>query len=348
MRIAIASILILATLAGCSTPPAAETEPPMDDVVPAVAMPTLDVQTFLADYKGLVTAYSDRADNGPQHIAVRGAMADAFRANGLDVWLHNFTNGIDQQNVVGIHWGTERDQWVVVGAHYDTFSIDCLALGDLPTSCPGRKATGGVYDDGSGTALTLYLAKAFANVTTKYTIAYTLFDGEERGLQGSAAFVDTVEAGESPYGNVTIHAAIDVDMFGLNWPGVSTPIEFPNTNAAMQATVEAARLELGVPDDMIVYSDAGSSGGSDFANFVGIAPTGFFSSNMGTQGLPMTPAGPTPTSPGVYPFWHQVDTWETMTASAGGPENLAAGFDVGMRLEAALLYAVAVDGVDLK
>jgi Zn-dependent M28 family amino/carboxypeptidase len=274
-------------------------------------------------------------------------MADAFRAAGLDVWLHNFTTDIDQQNVVGIQWGTLRDQWVIVGAHYDTFSDDCIVLETAGAPCPGRKATGGVYDDGSGTALTLYMAKVFSNVTSKYTIAYVAFDGEEKGLEGSKAFVDTVQAGESPFGNVTIHAAIDVDMFGLNWPGVNTPVEFLNTNEAMQAAVEAARVGLGVPDDMIVYGDAAASGGSDFGSFTDVAPTGFFSSNMGSQGLPSTPAGATPTAPGVYPFWHLVDTWETMTASAGGPENLAAGFDVGMRLEAALLYAVAVEGVDL-
>ncbi len=343
-------LLALLLIPGCAQPGNSDAGAPVQPEVPVLpAVPAVDVQDFLADYKRLVTTYPDRANNGPEHIGARNAMAATFASYGLDVWLHNFTEGIDQQNVVGIQWGAQRDQWIVVGAHYDTFSIDCLVIEVTPAPCVGRKTTGGVYDDGSGTALTLYMAKIFSKINTTYTIVYAEFDGEERGLQGSLAFVTDVLAGTTPYGNVTIRAAIDVDMFGLNWPGVSTPVEFSHTSPGMQAAVEAARKELGVPDDMIVYGDAAAGGGSDFARFVDAdIPTGFFSSNMGTQGAPMTPAGPTPTAPGFYPFWHIVDTWETMTASAGSAENLAAGFEVGAKLETAVLYAVAVEGVALQ
>ncbi|MEA3135745.1 MAG: hypothetical protein QOC71_26 [Thermoplasmata archaeon] len=306
--------------------------------------PVVDVDAFLAEFNEVTAKYGDRANNGPEHEGARQYFADEFAKLGLQVWRHDFTDGIPQANIVGIQWGAHRDQVVVVGGHYDTFSDDCIVLETAGADCPGRQATNGVYDDGSGTMLTMYMARLFAPLATEYTIAYVMFDGEERGLQGSAAFVEAFLSGDTPFGDAALRAAIDVDMFGLNWPGVSTPVEFSHTSKAMEAAVDEARKELGVPDDMIVFGDASGGGGSDFASFVDHAPTGFFSSDMGQEGAPMvSPEQTTPPVPGVYPWWHLVDTWETMTAMAGGPANLAAGFSVGAQLEADLLWSCAVD-----
>jgi Zn-dependent M28 family amino/carboxypeptidase len=193
--------------------------------------------------------------------------------------------------------------------------------------------------------LTILMGHLFAHLDTRYTIAFAEFDGEERGLEGSAALTEAVASGATPFGNVTLHAAIDVDMFGLNWPGVQTPVYFAHTAKGMEAVVEAARKALSVPDGMIRYGTAGASGGSDFASFVKAqVPTGYFVSDMGEEGLPTLPGSPaTPTTPGVYPWWHLVDTWDTMTAMAGTDANLAAGFNVAAQLEVALLHAVATD-----
>jgi hypothetical protein len=339
--------LVLAAVAivvsGCTQPPSTTsgTSRPTVTHHDAPALPAIDMDTFLGDYKSFVTTYADRASNVPSHEAARQALMKAFADDGLQVWRHNFTDGIPQSNIVGIQWGAHRDQWVIVGGHYDTFSDDCIVL---PEPCPGRRVTGGTYDDGSGTAITMYMAKLFAHLNATYTVAYVAFDGEERGLQGSHALAGDIADHATPFGNFSLRAVIDMDMVGLNWPGVSTPVEFSHNDPSLQAVVEAARKELGVPDDMIVYGDASRGGGSDFASFTSDAPTGFFSSDMGQEGAPAGPGTPnTPSAPGVYPFWHLVDTWETMTAMAGGDANVRSGFAVTNSLVAHLLHAVAFE-----
>jgi len=351
MRSFLAALLIAALFAGClSSKPGTTTGTGAVQPAGAVpAVPQVDVQSFLSEYNTVTAKYGDRANNGPDHEGARQYFATEFAKLGLTVWRDNFTDGIPQANIVGIQWGTVRDQVVVVGGHYDTFSDDCLVTdvvgsrAPVPETCPGRKVTNGVYDDGSGTMLTMEMARLFAPLKTRYTVAYVMFDGEERGLQGSHHFVENFP-NATVFEGTSLRAAIDVDMFGLNWPGVSTPITFGHTSKSMQAAVDAARKELGVPDDMIKFSDASRGGGSDFGSFVKTVPTGFFSSDMGAEGAPMVSEGTTtPTAPGVYPWWHLVDTWETMTAMAGGPDNLAKGFKVGAQLEADLLWSCAMD-----
>ena len=350
MRPFLGVLLAAALLAGClSGKPAAAPAPTTSasSLAAANPPPQVDVQKFLDEYNAVTSKYGDRANNGPQHEGARQYFATEFAKLGLQVWRDDFTDGIPQANIVGIQWGSIRDQVVVVGGHYDTFSDDCLVtdvVGAVPETCPGRKVTNGVYDDGSGTMLTMEMARLFAPLHTTYTVAYVMFDGEERGLQGSHHFVADWGNASTPFEGMSIRAAIDVDMFGLSWPGVSTPIDFGHTSKAMQGAVDSWRKTLGVPDSMMKFSDASAGGGSDFASFVKSYPTGFFVSDMGSEGLPMvSPENPTPSAPGVYPWWHLVDTWQTMTAMAGGPDNLAKGFKVGAQLEADLLWSCAVD-----
>ncbi len=310
-------------------------------VIPPV--PVGAAAEFLPIYEAFVTTYDDRADNKPTHLGARDELERLLASYNLTVWRHNFTaGGMEQQNIVGIQWGHTRDEWVIVGGHYDTFHIDCIAS----STCAGREVTQGAYDDGSGTMLSVYMAKMFANITPEYTIAYALFDGEERGLEGSRALAGFLAEEATPWGDITMRAAINADMFGLTWPGVQTPVEFIHTSAAMEASVEAARKIRGVPDNMIKYGDAAASEGSDFESFVNEeVPTGFFSSNMGSEGVPASGSVPAdvPSAPGYYPFWHIVDTWETMTAMAGSPMHLEQGFQTAIDLMAALLWSCAVD-----
>jgi Zn-dependent M28 family amino/carboxypeptidase len=304
----------------------------------------VDADRFMADFEHLVRTYPDRANNVPDHLGVRDHMASVFEQAGMEVWRHAFTDGIEQENIAGILWGVDRTQVIVVGGHYDTFSIDCAVTERVDLACPGRYVTGGAYDNGSGTAMTLELAKAFAGTVPYYTILFVAFDGEERGLEGSRAIADAITDGVSPLGEVTMRAHMNLDMTGLNWPGVSTPVGAWTHSDALRDIMDGIRTDLGVPDDMVDYKPGrGSSDHESFAAY-GV-PNVFFFSNFGKQGLPMTPAGPTPTVPGVYPFWHQADTWETLLVSAGGPQNLKAGSEVALRLAAGLIHALAFEGL---
>ena len=332
-----ACLAALVAISGCIEAPA--TLPHEDPAfLPTATVPAPDMAAFMADYEAYVTQFPDRAGNGPDHLAAREHMAQWFEGLGLTAWRHEFEDGIRQANVIGIKWGTLRDQWVVVGAHYDTYHIDCRYTG-----CAGAAASQGAYDDGSGTAMVLHLAKLYAKLETPYTIAFALFDGEERGLQGSAALAAALMEGSTPFGNVTARAMLNADMYGLTWPGVQTPVEFLHTSEALRAAVEAARKELGVPDGMMAYGDAAASGGSDFASFAEFVPTGFFSSNMGKEGVPGSGAVPaaTPTLDGTYPFWHLADTWQTMLLMAGGPAALESGFETALKLLIAGVHGAA-------
>lgn len=306
----------------------------------------VDVDAFLVDYHRFVTSHPVRRGNEPSHLAARETIQSVFEAAGLEVWLHDYTNGIEQRNIIGIHWGLDRTNWIVVAAHYDTTHNDCL-VSDLlrGVPCVGHLASQGAYDNGSGTALLMDLAKRFAGATTNRTIAFVLFDGEERGLQGSRAWIETMLTNESPYADAEIHGAMIFDMFGLTWPGVDAPIHAYGTASGIQAAVEKARREIGVPDDMVVYGNVGPYAAGDDGSFEDADLSYLaFDSNFGYVGAPTSlnaPRIPGPIPTGAYPFFHIADTWETMTLAAGGDEGLRAGFKTTLQVMSLTLSQIA-------
>lgn len=348
------TLLLLAGLAGCT-----QTTPPPDGDAPlpdeGALPPKVDVPALLGELKAFVTEYPQRRDNLPTHEGARQAIAASFAASGLDVWRQDFTRGgLEQANLVGIHWGTVRDEWIVVGAHYDTTHNDCLVDGTPsvnrsplppvpsvpnPASCAGHGQSQGAYDDGSGTVMVLHLAKAWANVSTHYTIAFVAYDGEERGLQGAQAFAEEVLTGNTTFGDVRFRAALDLDMFGITWPGTNAPTQILDNSAALHQVFQETREAIGMPDDMVYCADTVTLGASDFQVFFDLdVPTVFFSSDFGKFAPPGSPR-PLPAS--VYPNWHLFDTYATMEAAAGGPAALEQGFTTATTLAAAQLHAMA-------
>ena len=82
-------------------------------------------------------------------------------------------------NVVGFILG-QTDRYIVFTAHYDM----CGSFGE-------GNYFPGAYDNGSGTAMVLDLARHFASGEKPYySIAFMLFSGEERGLMGSKNYVN--------------------------------------------------------------------------------------------------------------------------------------------------------------
>ncbi|MEK6975311.1 MAG: M28 family peptidase [Candidatus Thermoplasmatota archaeon] len=365
-KLAVLALLAMATLAGCVADDSSGDQDdntliaPADYVVPDV--PHVDAVELLADHAAFVTEHNERAANKPTHESARVALMERFASYGLEVYRQNFTAGIPQANIIGIKWGLVRDEWVVVGGHYDTTTDDCLVstipVVDQPNPCPLRALSQGAYDDGSGTMMTVHLGKAFANVTPYYTMAFVGYDGEERGTQGAAAFVNAfVTGGEegdnftTPYGRITVRGAVDLDMIGLNWPGVMAPINVIDNSNATYAAADNARRAMGWPDAQWARKDGLLLGSSDYARFWevteeqgGPIPTIFFISDFEELGVPNT-TGEIPeeahTPMGAYPFWHLQDTVETMTAMAGGQDNLVAGFQSSVDVATAVLHALA-------
>ena len=342
--------------AGClSDSPTGEGSPaPASDVtretyvVPEV--PHVDAAELLADHAAFVRKDSDRRGNTEDHENARLDILARFESYGLETYRHDFEDGIPQANLIGIKWGVVRDQWVVVGGHYDIVNTP-------PCAIPGCVAqTEGAYDDGSGTMMSVHLGKAFANVTPYYTMAFIAYDGEERGLQGAGAFVRdfvTGDAGEypTPYGQVKIVGALDLDMIGLNWPGVMAPINVLTNSEMAFEVADEKRHEMDWPDAQWRRKDGLMLGSSDYARFWSVSeedggpiPTMFFIADFEELGAPNA-GGEVPeeayTPFGAYPFWHLEDTVETMTGLAGGQENLEAGFQSAVDVAAHVLHAYA-------
>jgi hypothetical protein len=353
------ALLGLATLAGCMSTTDPGDDPadgrPSETAYTPPEMPRVDVVEMLADHANFVRDNSDRRDNTVDHENARIGLMERFESYGLEAYRQDFTNGIDQANIIGIKWGVVRDEWVVVGGHYDIVNTPpCVE--QLP-NC--ELQTEGAYDDGSGTMMSVHLGKAFANVTPYYTMAFVGYDGEERGTQGARAFVNAfVTGGEdgdnftTPYGQIKVHGAVDLDMVGLNWPGVQAPINVIDNSEAAYAAADNARNAMGWPDDQWKRKDGLQLGSSDYARFWevtaeqgGPIPTIFFISDFEELGAPNAAGGEGPqvayTPFGAYPFWHLEDTVETMTLMAGNEENLRAGFQSASDLATAVLYAMA-------
>ncbi len=341
----LAIFLLLATaLAGCASEPVETDDPVVDPPMPVdITVPEVDAEALLGDLKHFAESFGKRKGNSPGHVGARDWIAEQFTSYGLEVYRHEFTDGIAQENIVGILWGNRTNDWVIVGGHYDTTT----------TGGSHDDQSQGAYDDGSGTLLTLHVAKAFAaaNITPEYTIAFVAFDGEERGLQGSGAFAQHfITEGASPYGAITGRAMLNLDMFGLNWPAIDAPIYFDNNSPELVTSVEIARQAMNMPADKIEYTGI-TLGRSDYAHFMDLGiPTGFFISNFEKWQAPggnLPVVGGVVIPQGAYPFWHVADTWDTMVLMAGNEAALERGFQAAADLSLAVLTTMAVEATPL-
>lgn len=327
--------LLAAVFAGCVTPssttPAPATDPAGEGAVPA--LPNVSAQGVYDVLKKFSTSFPKRNLGNDAHKKARDFLAGEMEAAGLEVIRQEFdiTNSplatptgantkYKGENIIGIKWGTERDRWVVVGSHYDVTD----------------GAVYGAYDDGSGTIMTLELAKAFATVNTTRTLAFIPFDAEEQGLVGSEFFVKSVQEGTFQYPNVTVEAMIDLDMIGINWPADPAIIAWENS-PELKNLSETLRVEQGVPDTHMKYRKP-KGGSSDGAAFIAAdIPTIYYWSNwdeMRYSGADV---------PGFYPFWHQADTVEGMDQLAGGHDKLVKGMQVVLNVVTGILVKLAHD-----
>ena len=110
---------------------------------------------------------------------------------------------IPLSNVIGVVKGSELpDEFVVVSAHYDHVGIGAPKDGD--------SIHNGADDDATGTTAVLMLADAIGKgPKPKRSIAFVCFSAEEKGLRGSAAFVES-----SPIALDKIRCNLNIEMLG--------------------------------------------------------------------------------------------------------------------------------------
>lgn len=112
-------------------------------------------------------------------------------------------NGLStvQKNVVGILGGKGVDGGIiVVGAHYDSVSIDPM---DAAYPAPGAN------DNASGVAALIEIARLMSTRPHRATVIFVAFGAEEIGRQGSRAFIQFLQKN-----NIRVDAMLNMDIIG--------------------------------------------------------------------------------------------------------------------------------------
>ncbi|GEM_PF-2844516 len=328
--VALATLLLGASLlAGCVQTPAPTTtasaaDASTQDVLAALgAAPKPDLKgQGVADWlQAFVTAHHPRVTGSPLEKAAGDDLEAQLKAMGYEASSKRYNaQGLPSVDgplraVLGVKKGTTHpDEVIVVGGHYDT----SVALG--PSVLPGVPVGPGLtiyatYDNGSGTAMVMELARLLRNVTTERTLVFALFNGEEEGLLASGAYADDLKAG-----GAHVVTYVGFDMVGINWPSkagclciYAGKLHSADLNPVQEAV---AFRHLGYPrgNATVQVFDNHDTRNSDEGSFA-------------TAGFPtMRWAGMK--SATDYWAYHQLnDTMDTMIAEAGGKDALAAGFE---------------------
>lgn len=165
----------------------------------AIQVPDWDKSAAVNGWETFVRTYQKRTFGTRNNIRASEFLCNELSAAGYHARVIKFSGPSGPVRVVeGRRPGrTQPQRHLVIMAHYDGF--------------PGT--TQAAYDNGSGVAITLCLARMLARVETRKTIVCLFFDAEEMGLWGSKAYVTDMVAKKNS--EVTYDLAVNFDMVGL-------------------------------------------------------------------------------------------------------------------------------------
>ncbi len=285
--------LLLATCTRASPPVAPDAAPPdvalspPDAPAPDAPPPdpracaTPDACTWIEDYQREVVAKLSgerpiaegvtltRRSSPGQRETTRAYLRAELRAAGLDTDYHTYPTG---QNVRALLPPTSPSDAprIVVGAHYD--------------SVP---AGPGAADDATGVALVLVAARYLSTLPRRdHPMEFVLFDQEEIGLVGSAAYVATLRAESA-----TIDSAHTFDMLSFDGNG-DNAVELWSPSAGLEDLYRLHGTPRGIPVRAVRFAS------SDHQSFL-------------RQGLPATGVGEEFVGDDHTPHYHRVtDTYD--------------------------------------
>jgi Peptidase family M28 len=189
-------------------------------------------------------------------------------ATGPDAYRQSFDVGT---NLLGLIRGSDlADQYVVIGAHYDHLGSDCRGTGASDNICNGAS------DNASGVAAALAVGRAIAGGgdRPRRSVIIALWDAEEDGLLGSAAYVASPAV---PIGQTVGY--VNFDMQGTNIsPSLRNFTVLVGAETGGSALVDSARAATGASTlDTVMLSLLFGQGRSDHASFVNAGvPSVFF------------------------------------------------------------------------
>jgi hypothetical protein len=172
--------------------------------------------------------------------AAKGTPASfALRAR-VDLVLRSRQAEAASANVAARLEGTDlAHEEIVYSAHLDHLGVD-------PSAPAGADAVyNGAYDNASGIAALIEIARAFASrEPPRRSIVFLAVTGEEEGLLGSEAYLDArPPAGEAAPGRIV--ANLNLDMFLMLYP-LSDVVAFGAEHSTLGAFAERAAAQVGL------------------------------------------------------------------------------------------------------
>ncbi len=169
----------------------------------------VDATRWFADLTQL--AGWDRSSYGTTGLnAARDWIKGRFQGLGLVATTPDFAmpsasgGSITRQNVVGVWTGTALpDEWIIVGAHYDSRNSN----GSAVTNTPGAE------DNASGCAGVIEVARALLPFKPRRSMLFICYAGEEQGLYGSTRHVQALQSS----GDIAkVGSVVIMDMIGYS------------------------------------------------------------------------------------------------------------------------------------
>ncbi len=214
---------------------------------------------------------------------------------------------INIDNPIGTKLGSSLpDEWIVVGAHYD--SRNSVRCDGVANPQPGAN------DNASGCAGVVELARAFATVPTQRSILFMCFSGEEQGLVGSQRYVASLTAS----GDIArVKHMINLDMIGFDAGGT---LDAQIVSSRPELLTQYAAAAATYAPELNVISGSNTAANTDYWYFQAAGVPSIFTWENGVGG---------------YVHYHQsTDVPANMTRA----RELAGGI---LKMDAAMLAGVA-------
>jgi hypothetical protein len=210
---------------------------------------------------GLGKTIRSRAVGHPDHAVALDCLEGEMQAIGLGTTRQEFAyGGVTLTNLVGDLPGTNPTlQPVLVTAHYDSTATGTPRWGEQTDPAPGAG------DNASGVAIALEIATALSLSGVKPAAPFrvVLFDGEEIGLVGSAAYVEDLGVGGSG-----IDCALNVDMVHSTAAATRGRVWFLfDETSRDRAALGAEAVGLYARDGLALITSSFATGNADQASF---------------------------------------------------------------------------------
>ncbi len=211
---------------------------PLLSACQSVSTPEL-ARTFSGDralqYVNDQMAFGPRFPGSTGHIQIQDWLVEELEEMGWAVEQQSFEyKGSFLTNIIAYHPASDRENPILLGAHYDTRKFADRDLNNPTLAVPGAN------DGASGVAVLLELARVFID-SKQINLVFAFFDAEDQGRidgwdwdVGSRYFVDQLDQ--------DLQAVIIVDMIGDR--DLRLPVE-RNSDPALVSSIWATGQELG-------------------------------------------------------------------------------------------------------